>query len=180
MGAFLPVKTVSALVNRWYLCFFAAITAEEAAGSKCANSTQKGLLQNGPYKSAGVKGRIEPFAPALICIRGCSAVYPPELHCPAAIRKKKTGTQSAYPPFFKALFCSAAFLFYAAGLTGQSGAEASSSGRRTDPAQTCPDRTATCWHRTEAQTRTGSTQSAHSRRDAETQQSKWPRCPERS
>ena len=78
MGAFLPVKTVSALVNRWYLCFFAAITAGEAAGSKCANSTQKGLLQSGPNKSAGAKGRIEPFAPALICIRGCSAVYPPE------------------------------------------------------------------------------------------------------
>ena len=63
-----------------YLCFFAATTAGETAGSECANSTQKGLLQNGPYKSAGVKGRIEPFAPALICIRGCSAVYPPEQH----------------------------------------------------------------------------------------------------
>ena len=176
-----------------YLCFFAAITAGEAAGSKCANSTRKGLLQSGPNKSAGVKGRIEPFAPALICIRGYSAVYPPErlspqrplhklLH-PTAIMKKKTGKQSprkAYSSFFSALFCGAAFLLYAAGLTGQSGAGASSSGRRTDPAQTCPDRTATCWHRTEPQTRTGSTQSAHSRRAAEAQQSKWPRCPERS
>lgn len=61
-----------------YLCFFAAITAGEAAGSECANSTRKGLLQSGPNKSAGAKGRIEPFAPALICIRGRSAVYPPE------------------------------------------------------------------------------------------------------
>lgn len=180
-----------------YLCFFAAITAGEAAGSKCANSARKGLLQSGPNKSAGVKGRIEPFAPALICIRGCSAVYPPEQlsgtalptkapaqaaspHCNHEENASKQSLREAYSHFFKALFCSAAFLFYAVGLTGQSGAGASSSGRRTDPAQTCPDRTATCWHRTEPQTRTGSTQSAHSRRAAEAQQSKWPRCPERS
>lgn len=178
-----------------YLCFFAAITAGEAAGSECADSTRKGLLQSGPNKSAGAKGRIDPFAPALICIRGRSAVYPSE-QLSGGTLPTKTLAQAASPHcnheekrrvsneltrlFFKAIFCSAAFLFYAVGLTGQSGAGASSSGRRTDPAQTCPDRTATCWHRTEPQTRTGLTQSAHSWRAAETQQSKWPRYPERS
>ena len=96
MGAFLPVKTVSALVKRWYLCFFAAITAGEAAGSKCANSTRKGLLQSGPNKSAGAKGRIEPFAPALICIRGCSATYPPEQPSAAALSTRALA-QAASP-----------------------------------------------------------------------------------
>lgn len=79
-----------------YLCFFAAITAGEAAGSECANSTRKGLLQSGPNKSAGAKGRIEPFVPALICIRGCSAVYPPEQPSGAAL-PTKTLAQAASP-----------------------------------------------------------------------------------